>query len=154
MSLVAIGWVVCAGLVALVVTRHLHMVAAVDEGAGLAVGYDALPILLLGAWIVTIAALVTRHWLLAAVGAVLCLYHVSIVVPRMIAARVPRWAKHAPTLDIVVANVFVDNETPDAAARQLVAVVGRCGDHRRVDHGLHERVRRRRRPGDVPASSQ
>ena len=27
-----------------------------------------------------------------------------------------RRAKRAPTLDIVVANVFIDNETPDAAA--------------------------------------
>lgn len=116
-----LGWVVCAGLVALVVTRHLHKVAAVDEGAGLAVGYDALPILLLAAWIVTVLALLTRHWLLAAVGGLLCLYHASIVVPRTIAARVPRWARHAPTLDIVVANVFIDNETPDDAARQLVA---------------------------------
>ena len=39
----------------------------------------------------------------------------------MISARLPRWAKHAPTLDIVVANVYVDNKTPDDAARQLVA---------------------------------
>ena len=58
--------------------------------------------------------------MLAAVGAVLSLYHVSIVVPRMFAARVPRWAKRAPTLEVVVANVFIDNKTPDAAARQLV----------------------------------
>jgi len=118
---VALGWIVCAGLVALGVTRYVHTVAAVDEGAGLAVGYDALPILLIGAWIVMIAALITRHWLLAGVAAALSIYHVSIVVPRLIAARVPRWAKRAPTLDLVVANVFIDNETPDAAARQLVA---------------------------------
>jgi endonuclease/exonuclease/phosphatase (EEP) superfamily protein YafD len=117
---VAIGWIFCAGLTALIVTRYVHMVGNVDEGAGLAVGYDALPILLLGAWIVMVAALVTGHWLLAGVGAALCVYHVSIVVPRLIAARVPRWAKGAPTLSIVVANVFIDNETPDAAARQLV----------------------------------
>lgn len=117
---VAIGWIVCAGLTALIVTRYVHIVAAVDEGPGLAVGYDALPILLLTAWVVTIAALVTRHWLLAGFGAVLSAHHVSIIVPRMIAARTPRWAKAAPTLDIVVANVFIDNKTPDAAARQLV----------------------------------
>jgi endonuclease/exonuclease/phosphatase (EEP) superfamily protein YafD len=118
---VALGWVVCAGLIALVVTRHLHVMGAVDEGPGLAVAYDALPILLLLAWAVTIAALLTRHWLLAAIGAVLCVYHGAIVVPRMLAARVPGWAKRAPTLDVVVANVFVDNKTPDAAARQLVS---------------------------------
>ena len=118
---VALGWIVCAGLTALVVSRYLDIVANVDEGSGLAVAYDALPILLLGAWVVTIAALVTRHWLLAAVGATLSVYHLSLVVPRLVAARVPRWAKRAPTLDIVVANVFVDNESPDDAARQLVA---------------------------------
>jgi endonuclease/exonuclease/phosphatase (EEP) superfamily protein YafD len=118
---VVIGWLICAGLIALVVTRYMHIVAPVDEGAGLAVGYDALPFLLLAAWVVTIVALLTNHWTLAAVGGLLCLYHAGIVVPRMIAARVPRWAKHAPTLEIVVANVFIDNETPDAAARQLVS---------------------------------
>jgi endonuclease/exonuclease/phosphatase (EEP) superfamily protein YafD len=117
---VAIGWIVCAGLVALIVTRYLRIRGSVEEGAGLAVGYDALPILLVGAWIVTVAALLTGHWLLAVVGAALSVYHASIVLPRMFAARTPRWAKRAPALDIVVANVFVDNETPDAAARQLV----------------------------------
>ena len=117
---VVLGWLICAGLAALVVTRFLHRVAPVDEGAGLAVGYDALPILLIAAWIVMICAVVTGHWLLAGVAAALSLYHLSIVVPRMIAARVPRWAKRAPTLEIIVANVFIDNETPDAAARQLV----------------------------------
>lgn len=119
---VALGWLVCAGLIALIVTRYLHIVASVDEGPGLAVGYDALPILLLAAWVVTIAALVTRHWLLAAIAAALCGYHVAIVVPRFLAARVPGWAKRAPTLEIVVANVFIDNKTPDAAARQLVTM--------------------------------
>ena len=38
----------------------------------------------------------------------------------MWATRTPRWAKHAPRLEIIVANVFVDNKTPDDAARQLV----------------------------------
>ena len=118
---VALGWIVCAGLTALVVSRYVDIKANVDEGSGLAVAFDALPILLLGAWVVTIAALVTRHWLLAVIGAMLSVYHLSLFVPRLFAARVPRWAKRAPTLDIVVANVFVDNETPDDAARQLVA---------------------------------
>ncbi len=117
---VALGWAVCAGLIALIVTRYLHIVANVDEGTGLAVGYDALPVLLLAAWVVTIAAVVTSHWLLAAIGAALSLYHVWLVVPRLFAARPPRWTKRAPTIDIIVANVFIDNETPHDAARQLV----------------------------------
>ncbi len=118
---VAAGWAICALLVALIVSRHVHVVATVDEGAGLAVGFDALPILLASAWIVVIAALLTRHWLLAVVAGSLCAYHVMLVVPRLISERVPRWARHAPTLDIVVANVYIDNKTPDDAARQLVA---------------------------------
>jgi len=115
-----IGWVVCAGLTALVVTRHLRIAGVVDEGPGLAVAYDALPILLSFAWSVLIAALVTGHWLLAAFAGALAIYHLALVLPRMFAARPPRWSKHAPTLDIVVANVFIDNKTPDAAARQLI----------------------------------
>ena len=118
---VALGWAVCAGLVALVVTRYMHIVGNVDEGSGLAVGYDALPFLLLAAWIVTIAALVTRHWLLSAIGAALIVYDLVVVVPGLIAARQPRWARHAPTLEIVVANVFIDNKTPRGAAQQLVS---------------------------------
>jgi endonuclease/exonuclease/phosphatase (EEP) superfamily protein YafD len=118
---VAVGWAICALLVALVVTRRTQIVAAVDEGAGMALGYDALPILLVSAWFVAIAALLTRHWLLGLVAGGLCVFHVQLVVPRMISARLPRWAKHAPTLDIVVANVYIDNKTPEDAARQLVA---------------------------------
>ena len=118
---VTAGWAICALLVALVATRELHLVAPVDEGAGIALSYDALPILLAFAWAVAIIALLTGHWLLAVVAGSLCLYHVMLVVPRLIAARVPRWARHAPTLDIVVANVYIDNKTPHDAARQLVA---------------------------------
>src|SRR4051812_7929653 len=117
---VALGWLLCAGLTALVVTRHWRIAGVVDEGPGLAVAYDALPILLLLAWFVLIAALLTEHWLLAAIAGALAIYHLLLVVPRLLATRVPRWAKHAPRLEIVVANVFIDNKTPEAAARQLV----------------------------------
>jgi endonuclease/exonuclease/phosphatase (EEP) superfamily protein YafD len=118
---VALGWITCAGLVALLVTRYVEIVANVDEGSGLAVAFDALPILLLAAWVVAIAALLTDHWLLAAIGAALIVYHLAVVVPRLISARKPRWVKHAPTLEVIVANVFIDNKTPGDAARQLVA---------------------------------
>ena len=47
---VALCWLICGGLLALVVTRHLRIAGVVDEGPGLAVAYDALPILLLMAW--------------------------------------------------------------------------------------------------------
>src|SRR4051794_7396247 len=117
---IALGWLVCAGLTALVVTRHLRINGVVDEGPGLAVAYDALPMVLLLAWVVLIAALLASQWLLAGVAAALAIYHLALVLPRMWATRTPRWAKHAPRLDIIVANVFIDNETPGDAARQLV----------------------------------
>ena len=117
---VTAGWAICALLIALVATRELHIVAPVDEGAGLAVSYDALPFLLAFAWAVAVVALLTGHLLLALVAGSLCVYHVMLVVPRLISARVPRWARHAPTLDIVVANIYIDNKTPQDAAHQLV----------------------------------
>jgi endonuclease/exonuclease/phosphatase (EEP) superfamily protein YafD len=117
---VALGWIACAGLIALIVTRYVNIVANVDEGSGLAVAFDVLPILLFAAWVVAIAAFLTDHWLLAAIGAALIVYHLAVVLPRLVAARKPRWVKHAPTLEVVVANVFVDNKTPRDAARQLV----------------------------------
>lgn len=118
---VALGWIACTGLIALIVTRYVDIVANVDEGSGLAVAFDVLPVLLFAAWVVAIAAFLTDHWLLAAIGAALIVYHLAVVLPRLIAARKPRWVKHAPTLEVVVANVFVDNKTPRDAARQLVA---------------------------------
>ena len=117
---VALGWIICAGLTALVTTRFMHIVGNVDEGSGLTIGYDALPFLLVLAWVVMIAALVTSHWLLAAFGAALSAYQLAVVVPSFIATRRPRWVKRAPSLDVVVANVFIDNKTPRDAARQLV----------------------------------
>ena len=117
---VAFGWIISAGLMALIVTRFMHIAGNVDEGSGLAIGYDALPLLLVAAWVVMVAALVTRHWLLAAFGAVLSAYHLAVVVPSFIAARKPRWVKRAPTFDVVVANVFIDNKTPRDAAHQLL----------------------------------
>src|SRR5882762_4259031 len=38
---VALGWIVCAGLIALIMTRFVHIVGNVDEGSGLTVAYDA-----------------------------------------------------------------------------------------------------------------
>ncbi|MEP7046187.1 MAG: endonuclease/exonuclease/phosphatase family protein [Ilumatobacteraceae bacterium] len=118
---VAAGWLVIALLVAVVVTRRLQISINVEEGSALAVAYDALPILLIGAWIVAVAATLTGHLLLACLAWALCAYHLLLVVPRLIAGRMPRWVRSAPKFDVVVANVFIDNETPLDAARQLIA---------------------------------
>ncbi|MCU1504236.1 MAG: hypothetical protein JWM12_3590 [Ilumatobacteraceae bacterium] len=120
----AIGWLTCAGLLAVVITRRLQITFSVEEGTALALAYDALPLLLIGAWIVTVAALLTGHWLLGIAAGGLCLYHLILVVPRTVTADVPHWVRRATTIDVVVANVFIDNETPRDAARQIVEAAG------------------------------
>ena len=46
-------------------------------------------------------------------------YHALLVIPRLISDRPPEWARSAPKLRLAVANVYIDNPTPEAAARQL-----------------------------------
>ena len=118
---VAAGWVVGGLLVGVVATRRLQLRINVEEGSALAVAYDTLPILLFAAWIVAVVATLTGHWLLACLWWALCGYHVVLVVPRMMSTRMPRWVRSAPTIDVVVANVFIDNKTPVDAARQIIA---------------------------------
>lgn len=119
----ALGWIVCAALAGVVITHRLQLWFDVDEGPVLAVAYDLLPLLLFLAAPIAVVALISGHLLLAAAGFALTAYHAVLVVPRFVANRTPRWAHHAPSVRLVVANVFVDNPTPDAAAEQLVA----CG---------------------------
>ena len=54
----ALGWLVCALLAAVVVTRRLQMARAADVevGAGLALAYDALPVLMVPAWVIAVLA--------------------------------------------------------------------------------------------------
>ena len=116
----ASGWLICAALFSVILTRWLQFLLSVEEGPVMALAYDALPLLLISAWVVLVLALVGGHWLLATAAAALCVYHLALVIPRMVSAHRPHWTKHAPTLDLVVANVYIDNETPQDAARQLV----------------------------------
>ena len=118
----AIGWLVCAALAAVIFTRHVQIAAhrTVRVGSGLALAYDALPVLLLFAWVIAVISAWTGYLLLMTSALALCVYHVALVAPRLMADSTPSWVPGAPTLTLVVANVFVDNQTPDAAARQLV----------------------------------
>lgn len=116
----AIGWLWCALLFAVIVTRLLQIAFAVEEGAGLAVAYDGLPVLLVSAWVVGVISALTGHWLLAVTAAGLCAYHCVLVIPRLVASRRPRWTRHSPRFQLAVANVFVDNETPELASRQMI----------------------------------
>jgi len=114
-----VGWVLCAVLGAVVLIHAMSKVISAPS-AGLALAYDALPILLVGAWIVVAPALITRHWLLGGVAGSLCLYHLHLITPRFRAVPTPRWVEGAPTFRLCVANVYVDNPTPDEAARAVI----------------------------------
>jgi endonuclease/exonuclease/phosphatase (EEP) superfamily protein YafD len=116
----AIGWFVCASLAAVVLTHRLQIWFSVDEGSAIAVAYDVLPLVLFLAPVIAVAALVTGHLLLGLTGAVLTAYHAVLVVPRLVSARMPAWARSAPRFRLAVANVYVDNPTPQLAARQLI----------------------------------
>jgi endonuclease/exonuclease/phosphatase (EEP) superfamily protein YafD len=115
----AIGWVLCALLAAVVVAHRLQIWFTVDEGSVLAVAYDLLPLVLFVAPVISITAALTGHILLAATGGLLTCYHAVLIVPRLVARRIPSWARSAPHFVLAVANVYVDNETPEEAARQL-----------------------------------
>ena len=119
----AIGWLVCVLLATVVIAHNLQIWISVDEGPVLAVAYDVLPLALFAAPVVAIWAVVSDHLLLAVAAAVLIVYHLFLVIPRMISERIPEWARRAPRFRLAVANVFVDNLTPGAAASQLVG----CG---------------------------
>ena len=122
----AVGWAVCAALVAVICTRHLQiaMRRTVQVGSGLALAYDALPVLLLIPWPIAVLAAWSGHLLLMTVAAVLWVYHVILLVPRLMADPTPSWVPGAPRVSLVVANVFVDNQTPADAAQQLVGAGG------------------------------
>lgn len=121
--LAAAAWVICGLLVVIVVAHGIQRWRSIDEGPALAVAYDMLPLALLAAPVITFAALINGHGALAVTAALLTIYDLVLVVPRMISDRLPPWARHAPRFRLAVANVFVDNPTPEAAARQVVT----CG---------------------------
>ena len=113
-------WTVIGLLFVVAVTAVLR----VSLHVGLAVAQDALPYLLLLAWVILIAALVDRAWVLAAVAGALVVYHLVLIVPLFIRFRRPRWVRSAPTMRLVVSNVFTENKTPDLLAKTILDADG------------------------------
>ena len=119
----AIAWALIALLAAVAITHRMQILLSVDEGPAMAIAYDVLPLLLFLAPAIAIAGLASGHLLLAGAAATLTVYQAVLIVPRLVPSRPPVWAQAAPTFEMAVANVFVDNPSPHEAARQLVA----CG---------------------------
>ena len=113
-------WVVFVLLAVVVITAIL----TVSIHAGLAVAQDALPYLLLLAWVILALALLNGAWILAVGSALLVVYHLTLVVPRFVTDRVPHWAASAPKLRLVVSNVFTENKTPEVLAKLLIEADG------------------------------
>ena len=112
-----LGWVIVGGLAAIAAATVLR----ISGHAAVAVAQDALVYLLSLAWVVLVVGLIAQKWLLAGSAAVLVAYQLVLLIPRLVASRVPHWVREAPKLDLLVANVFIDNKTPAALARALLA---------------------------------
>ncbi|MBK5288231.1 MAG: endonuclease/exonuclease/phosphatase family protein [Acidimicrobiia bacterium] len=89
--------------------------------AWLAVFHDGSPVVLTASWIPLIYGIATGHWAIAIAASLLAGIHLGLVVPRLMKDPVPPWVASAPRTRLAVANVFLDNRTPAAAAAQLVA---------------------------------
>jgi endonuclease/exonuclease/phosphatase (EEP) superfamily protein YafD len=112
-----VAWSVLVALAAAAITAAF----GVSSRRVLAAAHDTLPYVLILAWPITLVAALAREWPLACAGALVVAYHLALVIPRVRSDRTPRWVARAPRLDLVVANVYIDNETPRAMADQLVA---------------------------------
>ena len=120
----ALGWLICAVLGAVVVTHRLQMLFSVNAGPVIAIAYDSLPVTLLCSPAIAVIALIAGHLLLAGAAGALTIYYLVLTLPRLLPERhKPAWIETAPRMLLAVANVYVDNETPDQAAAQLVG----CG---------------------------
>jgi endonuclease/exonuclease/phosphatase (EEP) superfamily protein YafD len=108
-------WTLATGLVVLVGVRA----CGAERGTMLALGVGALPLTLLPAYALLALAATWRRWLLAAVSAALVIAHLLVVAPALGAAPVPAGARSAPSLRVVVSNLYVLNRDPAAAGRAL-----------------------------------
>ncbi|MGZ6926631.1 MAG: endonuclease/exonuclease/phosphatase family protein [Acidimicrobiia bacterium] len=111
-------YVMWAGIAILAVVI-VTWIARISPGRVLTAYHDGLPVALSGAYVALGYALVMERPLLASMAGALVLFHLAVVIPHRITRRRPDWADGAPSLTIAVANVLVDNRTPDRAASAL-----------------------------------
>ena len=105
-------------LTAVVVVRLLGG----ERGALLALLVGALPLVLLAAYPLLVAAALLRSRVLVVAAVLLVGAHVALVAPSLRAAPVPDGAAEAPRLRVVVANLYVRNPEPERAGAALRAL--------------------------------
>ncbi len=106
-----------AGLVASVFVVKF---SRVETGPVFAVADDLLPVLTLLALTLALATLAEGQSVLAIEAIGLGSWGIAVFAPRLRRQSPPAWVPHAARLSIAVANVFVDNPTPQRTAAELV----------------------------------
>ena len=89
------------------------------RSAAVALLQDAAPLILGLSWIAALVAVTYSYWWIAPIGLGLGVYHLVLLRRSARVEEAPEWAATAPTMQLAVANVYVDNTEMDAAARQL-----------------------------------
>ncbi len=93
-----------------------------ERGTLLALAVGALPLSLLPAYPLLALALLRRRRWLAVVAAAVVGAHLALIAPALTVAPRPAGTETAPRLRVVVANLYVQNPTPEAAGRELLAL--------------------------------
>ncbi|MCY7366186.1 MAG: endonuclease/exonuclease/phosphatase family protein [Frankiaceae bacterium] len=112
-----LAWLLVAALAVVVVVRAL----GAERGTLLVLLVGALPLVLLPAYPVMLAALLSRRWALAGLSAAVVVAHGLILAPALGAADLPPDAQQ-PRLRVVTANLYVLNPSFEDAGRVLRAL--------------------------------
>jgi len=112
-----LAWLLVAALAVLVVVRAL----GVERGTLLVLLVGALPLVLLPAYPVLLAALLSRRWALAGLSAAVAVAHGLVLAPGLGAADLPPGTQQ-PRLRVVTANLYVLNPSFEDAGRALRAL--------------------------------
>ena len=113
----AIGWLTVLGGVGLWVLYRIGYSGAWP----VVVLQSGLPILLVSSWAVAALALVTRRSILAGAAVMVTVASLTMIVPLVVPTSRPAWVAHAPTLRVLEANLYYDNDHKADAVRELVA---------------------------------
>jgi endonuclease/exonuclease/phosphatase (EEP) superfamily protein YafD len=115
-AVAAAGWLGCATCAWILVSSRLGIIRPFAT-----VALQAFGVWMLGsAWIIAGIAAVMRRRALGAVAAVLCVAHLFVLVPLMRRDAIPTWARSAPTITVLAANVLVDNDRYAEVSQTIV----------------------------------
>jgi endonuclease/exonuclease/phosphatase (EEP) superfamily protein YafD len=113
-----IGWIVTVPLVVVAVMR----IVAWDDLEPFAVLNSVTFLVYLPAWVVAVVTLIGRRFALALVALLVVAAQIAFMLPELTAAEaVPAWAKRAPTIRLLDANVYYENPSMAGYVRQIRA---------------------------------